>query len=112
MIYILVIIAALAAIAGGIYYYKYRAVPSLEPSRSGTMIDGTYVPSGAVIWSKGFLWLPKNLVTSVEPAWYDGQDILASTYRLPEYDPETPPIIIDGEGYYFRQLAKGMSCDP
>ncbi len=52
---------------------------------------------------EGWYSCPASVIKSTE--WYNGQESQVSSYRL-SIDPTTPPITIDGKGYYFRQLGK------
>jgi hypothetical protein len=85
--------------AGSDIYNKYTTV--LPSFINWTAPEIT--PSGCTRCSTGVYVCPANKI--VAPGlWYNNQASQISSYRLPAYDPETPPINIDGKGYYFRQL--------
>lgn len=80
--------------------------PTNNQSTPTTAAPTTEISQCKPCANNGAFACPGSLIKSTD--WYNGQASIISNYRVAQYDPVTPPITIDGTGYYFRQL--GTTC--
>jgi hypothetical protein len=69
---------------------------------------GGEAPEGCMFCSTpGIFLCPVSVISQAGPY---GQNSQISCFRVPQYDPPTPPITLSGKGYFFREY--NNSCPP
>lgn len=73
----------------------------ITPSEPGAVKSGC-----TECTTPGLFWCPAGVI-KYPGSPYDGKAAQISSYRVPQYDPVNPPITLNGDGYYWRQISTG-----
>lgn len=82
---------------------KSHPAPGPGPKPS----DQSQVPPGCTLCAPGVVYCPNEVLPDNLKQAAPNKGMLMSTYRLPDYDPEAPNVILGNFQYYYRQAVQG-----